>query len=398
MQNKIDTQSRFLSISALIIIILMYCSNTHAKQPINKEAQDHLILFQVMQDLLPLVLDEKKFNDPNNKNIIIKSIDQLDYLFSKPKNPIDQAPITFRISSSILTRHVKAARKAFISSDYIYSRYILKSLPAALRSYYGHSEHTNSINNNLPLINKDQFASEFDLAEFYYILRNYKQALINYESFIVNNIYKEDISQTLQTALERILAIHLQEYRDPKSAFQVLKNFQQRFVFPEYINVYINEWLKGLELVKDTFHNSHSKNIKNNLTFKELKEYIDQYFHESEHLPSSFIIPKSDQIFYLMLSGYLNDYLYANPKQDEIPAILYWSSLCDRALNYHDNISVADLYLKECIVSNPKSPYAKKCLSEYEEFTNLSYSGGNGDVPEFLSKEIQFLHDLVHTE
>jgi len=91
-------------------------------------------------------------------------------------------------------------------------------------------------------------------------------------------------------------------------------------------------------------------------------------------------------------------YLYANPNPDEIPALLYWSSLCDRALNYHDNISVADLYLKECIMVNPKSPYAKRCLSEYEEYITLSYSGIRDNVPPYVSKEIDFLHDLVYPD
>lgn len=355
-----------------------------------------LLLFSIMQDLLPLVLDEQQFNDIKNKDIIGNNLDKLNNLFVELKEHSDIAPITFNISSSVLSRHIKAAKKAFANSEYVYARYLLKSLPAACISYYNRDEY---LHKKLPTINKSLFVSEFDLAEFYYMFRNYKQALVTYETFInknINQANKGNVAQNIQTSLERILAIYLHGYKNPGLAFDVLQNYQKKFIFPEYINIYITEWLKGLELVEDTF--GKSVKIKKVLTFNELKKYISEYFHESETLPSSFIIPKSDQMFYLMLSGYLNDYLYTNPKKEEIPALLYWSSLCDRALNYHDNISVADLYLKECVVTNPKSAYAKKCLSEYDEYMTLSYSGIDGDLPHYISKEIKFLHDLVYID
>lgn len=395
MKFKILTASQ----NCLVIYLLIFNIYSFAVIPPQKEQlkytpeQNTLILFNIMHDLLPLVLDEQRFNNINNKDVISKNIDKLNDLFEGIKEHSDAVPITFRISSRVLSRHIQAAKRAFMNSEYVYARYLLKSLPAACISYYNNDDY---LHKNLPEVNKDLFISEFDLAEFYYMLRNYKQALINYESFITNNIEKENIAQNLQTSLERILAIYLHGYKNPALAFDVLQSYQKKFTFPEYINVYINEWLKGLELVEDTFCGSGS--TKKFLTFKELKQYISEYFHESETLPSSFIIPKSDQMFYLMLSGYLSDYLYSSPKADEIPALLYWSSLCDRALNYHNSISVADLYLKECIMVNPKSPYAKKCLSEYEECMTLSYSGDRCDVPKDISKEIDFLHNLVYSD
>jgi len=383
----------YLIINLVIFSVYSFAASNKQEVPDNRKSEsDTLILSKIMQDLLPLVLDEQQFNNIDNKDIINKNIDKLDSLFEGIKEHRNAVPITFRISSEVLSRHIKAAKRAFVNSEYVYARYLLKGLPAACISYYSKDDHANK---DLSIVNKDLFVSEFDLAEFYYMLQNYKQALATYEVFITKNIDQENVAQNLQTSLERILAIYLHGYKNPTLAFDVLKNYQQKFAFPEYINIYITEWLKGLELVQDTFGSHSTKKI---LAFKELKKYINEYFHESETLPSSFIIPKSDQMFYLMLSGYLNDYLYANPNPDEIPALLYWSSLCDRALNYHDNISVADLYLKECIMVNPKSPYAKRCLSEYEEYITLSYSGVRDNVPPYVSKELDFLHDLVYSD
>jgi len=383
----------YLIINLVIFSVYSFAASNKQEVPDNRKSEsDTLILSKIMQDLLPLVLDEQQFNNIDNKDIINKNIDKLDSLFEGIKEHRNTVPITFRISSEVLSRHIKAAKRAFVNSEYVYARYLLKGLPAACISYYSKDDHANK---DLSIVNKDLFVSEFDLAEFYYMLKNYKQALATYEVFITKNIDQENVAQNLQTSLERILAIYLHGYKNPTLAFDVLKNYQQKFAFPEYINIYITEWLKGLELVQDTFGSHSTKKI---LAFKELKKHINEYFHESETLPSSFIIPKSDQMFYLMLSGYLNDYLYANPNPDEIPALLYWSSLCDRALNYHDNISVADLYLKECIMVNPKSPYAKRCLSEYEEYITLSYSGIRDNVPPYVSKEIDFLHDLVYPD
>ena len=109
-----------------------------------------------MQNLLPLVLDEQKFNDIQNKDIISSSIDQLDHLFIKLKDHNEVAPITFRISSAVLSRHIKAAKRAFVNSEYIYARYLLKSLPAACISYYNHDDY---LHQNLPEVNKKLFIS-----------------------------------------------------------------------------------------------------------------------------------------------------------------------------------------------------------------------------------------------
>lgn len=380
----------------IIVTAIIFAAITAAKIELTAETMAvpqsaGITLSVVMQELIPLILNESKFQDPDNNLSINQNLDKLEQIFNQIPTNKPNLPINFRISVEVITRQIKAAKKAFVQGEYIYARFLLKSLPEACVAYYSQEEYQLH-SSGMPIIHEESFETKLDLAEYYYLTRAYPQALHNYKNFIINNISKEDPEQLLQIAIERILSIYVQKLHQPDMALIWLQEFKNKLVFPEYLSIYMDEWLKGLNLVKATF-----KDVKiNQITFSQLERYIKKYFHDEPELGSLFVLPKSDQMFYLMLSGYINDYLYTNPKQQEIPPLLYWGSVCDRALNYHNNTSVADLYLKECIIASPKSKYAKKCLAEYDEYITLSYNSDDAAIPKRIIKEMAYLRNLVY--
>jgi hypothetical protein len=75
------------------------------------------------------------------------------------------------------------------------------------------------------------------------------------------------------------------------------------------------------------------------------------------------------------LRGQLFQYLNGNPRPDEITKILYWLSICDRAIGYDFDFSLAEYYLKHCIYNHSTDPYARLCYKEYEHYVKFFYSG-----------------------
>ena len=101
-------------------------------------------------------------------------------------------------------------------------------------------------------------------------------------------------------------------------------------------------------------------------------------------------------VAFLKTSSVLYEYLQTHPKSAIVPDILYWLSICDRAVNNDFFFSLADLYLRECILSYPTNPVAKKCFKEYETETNAAYTGSGGThIPAEVKLELSRLKELV---
>jgi hypothetical protein len=81
---------------------------------------------------------------------------------------------------------------------------------------------------------------------------------------------------------------------------------------------------------------------------------------------------------YLKISGLLYEYLEHHPDTALMPEILFWLARCDRALNNNFFYSLADMYLKECVLKYPKHPIALNCFHEYEDSVTLGYTGSSG--------------------
>ena len=110
----------YLIINLVIFSVYSFAASNKQEVPDNRKSEsDTLILSKIMQDLLPLVLDEQQFNNIDNKDIINKNIDKLDSLFEGIKEHRNTVPITFRISSEVLSRHIKAAKRAFVNLEYV---------------------------------------------------------------------------------------------------------------------------------------------------------------------------------------------------------------------------------------------------------------------------------------
>ena len=131
---------------------------------------------------------------------------------------------------------------------------------------------------------------------------------------------------------------------------------------------------------------------------KQLQVYVDRILGPL-HEPGIAEFPsKKEKVARIWLRGRLFHYLNSQPPKEEIPVILYWLAIIDRSVDYSFYYSLADRYLKECMLQYTSHPYAEKCYKEYEAYVTFSYSGSRGtDIPEDVKKELKALKVRVYS-
>ena len=95
-----------------------------------------------------------------------------------------------------------------------------------------------------------------------------------------------------------------------------------------------------------------------------------------------------EEVTRVWLRGQLYHYLNTNPKENEIPILLYWLSVTDRSIAYNFYFSLADLYLKQCTLNYPDHPYAHRCFDEYKNYVYYTYQKHGVKIPQYIQVEL----------
>jgi hypothetical protein len=62
----------------------------------------------------------------------------------------------------------------------------------------------------------------------------------------------------------------------------------------------------------------------------------------------------------------------------EVPRLLYWLAVSDRALHYRFYDSLSRHYLEQCMREHTDHAFTKECFKEYEMLMVVSFSGSGG--------------------
>jgi hypothetical protein len=130
------------------------------------------------------------------------------------------------------------------------------------------------------------------------------------------------------------------------------------------------------------------------VTPSELRKFAQDMLETPELTENLSVNPEAAK--YLILSGILFEYLSTHEDSSFTPEVLYWLGRVDRTLNNTFFYSLADMYLKECILKYSQSKVAEKCYNEYELNMVLAYSGSGGtNLPYDVQQELASLKLLV---
>ncbi|MDH5732025.1 MAG: hypothetical protein OEZ58_23830 [Gammaproteobacteria bacterium] len=338
-----------------------------------------------MVRIYPLIVAKRELSQQEYQ-ALQQSVHSLVKHFHAAQNDIQQRSETYAVSYKLVLQHLDKIEKAFKQQRPEFVRRQLYSLGPICASCHTQDTALRSVFHDAP---RSQFHDDFAYAEFNYFTRNYAQAIKYFDKFLRNSANKTELE--IISPLQRLITIYTQIHNSPDIAAKQLSEYKNIKSHTRATSKQLDHWIKGLKEL-----NALKVQQFEAMDFKTLESYVRRFIGEDDHASAELFSTPEDEVKRVWLRGQLFHYLNSNPPKQQIPTILYWLSLCDRSVGYSFNISFADLFLKECIVSHNKHPYARHCLAEYEKFIEYSYSGSGGIfVPPDIEDELVELKALL---
>jgi len=378
---------RQLKKSLLSFALASVCLLGYAREP---ESTTEMPINHVMSelgqtvDLLSTEMFSQSNDTPEKLDDFKKQFERLSELFKASKPHIAKRSITYNISYDLMIQHMDDIRIVLERGDISLAKGMLKSVP-----YLCVSCHTQDVQQNkvFSSVGRGKFENDYQYAEYLYVTRNYDNAVKYYMKYLTS--LQPANEEYIQSALRRILVIYSQIKKDPGKAIDKLQPFAQKSEISKSIRKDINEWILGLEDLK-------TSSVLDESSYKERQKYVEYYLNQLANHDVNYFTTEKDKVFYITLRGLLYEYLNSNPSENDVPVILYWLAVCDRTLEYSFFDDLADIYLKECILTYSNHPYAKKCFQEYETFMRFAYTGSSGtDLPGDIQQEIEVLKNII---
>lgn len=375
----------FKKILVLITVCLLLPQLLYAnEQPINVSMAK---LGQTVEQMYPLLLDDHLKLNPKNVRKLYDYIDELEKNLNASQQHLTKRSVGYAISYDVVRQFVEQIKLVLESGEVEAAQGMLKSVPSLCGSCHSQDHHSNRI---FASTKRDNFNSDFDFAEFNFYTRNYKKAHDYYFRFLKQDLKKANEFKLI-SALQRLLVMQAQVEKNLPKAQETLKTLLQEKQFPVKVRLDIEQWILGLdEVIEDT------KDLKHPITENQLRDIISKFIDVLHRNHFALFASEKEKILFLVMRGWLYDYLNENPPADQVPVLLYWLAQCDRILSFSADYALADLYLKECMVNHAKHPFAKKCFKAYQDFVMFSYTGSGGtDVPEDILEELRILQNIV---
>lgn len=351
-------------------------------------------LSETVNELLPYVFDDEKFDNPTNTDFIQKKTQRLSDLAHgletmSPQNK--SAPATdpaLNYLASQLKEDLVRVNESLSNRHYDYARSVLRTSIS-----YCISCHTQSnLGPQFSIKTSDRFASSLhpmERARYYTATRQYDDALTQYLDILndpnTGRLRPFDIEKSARSAL----GITVRVKGDIEKSIQIVKKVLNKPETPLFVKNDAETWLSSLNEWKreKPFSPSNESAIKNKVRDLLKKAKVVQRYSSDMR----------GDIYYLRASALIHTYLnsYKNPK--DLAEMLYLAGQCYNALKDLGFWTLHEMYFEKCIRVAPHSELARKCYEGYEQSIVLGYSGSAGlFLPTSVIKHLSELRRLAN--
>lgn len=334
--------------------------------------------------LMSNLIGDKALDDPD---LVLRRLDELDRRFVALEPHTTGRGPTFRISWETLKEQIARTRDAvdagYASRDNL--RNLMHGIAQACAGCHTQDDKTRAL--SFGKLSAD-IADPLDRARFSYITRDYASALKLYDEWL-DRQPRLSYTGPMLDAFEGELTIYAQIYRDPE---QAVKAFRRRLdrsggSMSKQVRQDIQEWIAGFEQVR------RDKLAVQVPGYDVLAAYAQKYIAERG---SSLVASPRDKVVFLWLRGLFYEYAQSHPDDPHMPELLMWLASTDRVLEYNFYYSLANLYLRECVVRYPTSDVAEDCYEEYSRYVAFAYSGSGGEyVPSDVRDDLAKLREVL---
>ena len=391
---------------SFLITLFFVRSSIFAQDITAEQLEAKAVMNQVYESfikIVPYIYSDKLIFDHHKKSSeeeLTKNLVEIQKAFNGAKHVNFLHSPGFRPSLDTINVHIQETIDSLQSKHKVFAHARLKAMTALCVSC--HSQLSSAVSKNAFVnvasnMGRDHFDSDFAYANYLYLVRRFKDATKYFDLSIKNYILESQkappgmllddkvVNGELYTSLRRILSIYTKINVEPSQAISYLRKYASDKSISKITRSDINSWILALEKWKKfdvAKIVSVEDFIKNNLA---VLESAKDKLNTGEH-----------DITLLIASGVLSKFLNDHPNSQTTPQILYWLAIAERRLSTTYFFSLGDIYLKECIIQFPTSPYAKKCYQEYEENVLFGYSGSGGtDIPPEEKRELDRLKKLL---
>ncbi len=364
-----------------LVLLLLLCSTPLlANETIQGEMKE---VHSLVDNIYPYTLKKGRLSN-NEISKLSESIDLLKQHISQiqtdalPKSP------TFQLSYNMMLEHLDQTQQALSNADYSYALALVSELPQFCSSCHTQdnaSRHFDSSNIT------SQLKTDFKKGNYHFMMRDYQEALLDFNDHLAKQRkIKHGYGNT--EAMEKILVIYLNIYKDPQSARTYFNRLLESGKLELSLAIDVNHWLHGFDVVENSQYAINKADDIDNLT-KDLIKFADGTF-------APIWIKEEDKVTAIWLRGLIFDYMTQHPQDKGSAKLLYWLASLDSALEYGLYYQLPELYLKSCVENYPKDAFAQKCFKQYESLITLQYTGSKGtSIPEYQQERIEQLRKLL---
>jgi hypothetical protein len=359
-------------------------------KPNNTRALMDLFFAEILA-LEKYFVSESKFIDPKNAPEITAHLKRFSELAKDAVHDPQLAQENFRFSRQVLQDHIAETERVYRLGNKYYARWMMNSTLSVCMSC--HTQLPTASRRFEQLGAATVFPSQFEKAEFLFATRAFDKGSEIYNNIIIGYPANKVPIDQVDKAMERQLAYFTRIKRSPTEGIAVLEKYQKAKNLPPYLQKNIAAWIEQFKTWKKEGDGIDPKTASDEQVLSFAKKNL-----KSELTPTMMKAANPLLVTYLRISGILYEYLQTHPNSKAKPQVLYWLAICDRALNNNFFYSLADMYLRECIVQYPADTIAKKCYKEYEAETILGYSGSSGThLPPDVRSDLDNLKKLVES-
>lgn len=388
----------------ILLATLSFCINLSAQEAKTKPNHHKEVMNRALNSfihLLPYISSEESYSSDNNTKKIRQELEALEKVFNDAKKETFLQQDLFATNNHVILDNLKLAKDSLNYPNRNFSYMRMKETVNLCFHCHAQlpSEFTSSFSNGFNNLTRKKFVSDFDYAQYLFLIRNFDSSKDNYSKVIerVSQILaqapKKNLKisigdqQQMEESLRQILVIFTKIKRDISGAMQYFGGLKLTG-YPTYLKQQIANWNLGLKEWENK--KNELAEIKNN---KELKSFVNDTLAP--------ILAKTKDgatrtIDLLIGTGVLSNYIFTNSTDPDRALALYYLGLSENILSSTSFYSLAESYFRDCVIRYPTHEIAPKCYEEYENNIVFGFTGSSGvKIPTDVQKDLDNLKKLI---
>lgn len=353
-------------------------------------------LSEVFGRLLPMVVNDKKFHDPKNRDQLKKDVEKLTSLAHGMDKDLKNQNYTFLPDSDMTIEMISDAFKKESSralselkkGHMDYAQSLLKQvsnfcISCHTRNQFGPDFQTLDIETDMSSL------GPLEKANFLAATRQFDRALNAYRKVIKDTNFLSSQRLNWERALGKALLIAVRVRRNPGLGIEIIDEvLALNEKVPTFIQNYAKSWRGSLV--------SWKKEPQRQDTTEEGLFAEAQLSFTRAKAKQKYPFDRSAEVDFMRVSSLIHQLLRRYPKGERVPEALYMAGVSYEALQDLDWWSFHEMYYEQCIKKSPHSPIAQRCYARYEESVYLGYSGSSGvSIPEEVRQRLDKLQKLA---